>query len=271
MYYKTPSGRISNLFLDMTHQSHLLIAGATGSGKSVAINGIISTILYRLPGPSAGAAQLILIDPKRVELAAYADLPHTICHADGFNPEKWQKALALAVDIMDSRYEQMKRERVKEFRGGDLYVIIDEWAAISKNGGAPCYRAALRLLSEGRAAKVHVIMATQVPKATIIPTEIRENFTARLCLMTENSTQSRIIMEAKGCEELPDPKRSGYALGYYKLSGKNCKLYKVPYIPQEELDRIVNHWEAQTPVLLRKSGLLNKIAAWFDFGKTYGV
>ena len=270
--YRLPPDKRNPLFYDMSKQSHLLVAGSTGSGKSVAINGIIHTILHRAPGNLVGNAQFILIDPKRVELAAYAYLPHTLCHADGFSPEKWSKALNMAVDIMDRRYEEMKRQRIKEFNGGDLYVIIDEWANIYKNGGANCYRATLRLLSEGRAAHVHVILATQVPKANIIPTEIRENFTARLCLMTESATESRVVMGKNGCEDLPDPKVSGYALGYYKLSGKNnCTLRTIPYVKQKELDEIVEFWEAYNEKPKQPTGLLGRLAAWFDCGPTYDV
>ena len=238
--WRTPSGSTYNYFKDMTKQPHLLVAGATGSGKSVAINGIISTILYRAPGyDNPNAAQLILIDPQRVELAQYANLPHTLAHAAGFFPEKWAEALKLAVDQMDARYALMEKQRVKTYPGGDLYVIIDEWANIYKNGGSECYKAVMRLTSEGRAAKVHVIMATQVPKANIIPTEIRENFSARLCLRTNNSIQSRVIMEENGCEELPR-----YGRGFY-VKPEGTILYNIPYVPQEEIDRLINWWEAQ--------------------------
>lgn len=238
--YTRPSGTYYKLFEDMTRQPHLLIAGATGSGKSVAINGIISTLMYRFPnGNTEKTAKLILIDPKKVELAAYASLPHTLMHADGFAPEKWLEALDMAVRIMDERYTEMKRQRVKEYRGGDVYVIIDEWANVFKNGGKPCYKAVLRLISEGRAAHVHVIMATQVPKADIIPTEIRENFSARLCLRTNNSVQSRVIMEENGCEALPR-----FGQGYY-VKPEGTELWKIPYVQQEELDRQINWWEKQ--------------------------
>ena len=250
MVYRTPPGETYDLFKDMANQNHLLVAGATGSGKSVAINGIISTLLYRLPLDIPRGAQFVLIDPKRVELAAYANIPHTIYHADGFSPEKWKKALSIAVNEMDRRYAVMKRKRLKEYDGGDVYVIIDEWASVYKNGGGECYRSVLRLISEGRAAHVHVIMATQIPKANIIPTEVRENFDARLCLRTNNSIQSRVIMEENGCENLPNPKAVGYALGYYVLPCERT-LYTIPYVPQSELDRLVSHWEKQTSFLGR--------------------
>ena len=244
--YTAPTGKVWDLFEDMLNQPHLLIAGATGSGKSVAINGLLNTLLYRLPtdegrddGPDG--AQFILIDPKRVELAAYAELPHTLAHAAGFNPTAWLEALNKAVKIMDDRYCYMERKRIKMYDKGDLYVVIDEWANVYKNGGKEAYRAVLRLISEGRAAKVHLIMATQVPKANIIPTEIRENFSARLCLFTNNAAQSRVIMDENGCEDLPDPKTAGYAQGFYVLPGKgNNQLCTIPYVKEDEINRNID-------------------------------
>lgn len=233
----SPTGKTWNLFTDMLKQSHLLIAGCQGSGKSVAINGLISTLLYRLPFDKAGGATLILIDPKRVELAAYSKLPHTIAHAAGFNPSAWMEALEKAIQIMDSRYQYMERKHIKTYDKGDLYVIIDEWANVYKNGGKAAYKAVLRLTSEGRAAKVHVIMATQVPKANIIPTEIRENFDARLCLRTANAIQSRVIMEENGCEMLPR-----YGKGFY-CKPEGDKLYDIPYVKQDEIDTLLQWWK----------------------------
>ena len=246
-----PTGQVWDLFEDMLSQPHLLIAGATGSGKSVAINGLLNTLLYRLPNDESrtdgpDGAQLILIDPKRVELAAYAKLPHTLAHAAGFNPSAWMDALNRAVRIMDDRYSYMERKHLKMYDRGDLYVVIDEWANVYKNGGKDAYKAVLRIISEGRAARVHLIMATQVPKANIIPTEIRENFSARLCLFTNNAMQSRVIMDECGCEDLPDPKTAGYAQGFYVLPGKgNNQLCTIPYVRDEEINRNIAWWMNQ--------------------------
>ena len=246
-----PTGQVWDLFEDMLSQPHLLIAGATGSGKSVAINGLLNTLLYRLPNDESrtdgqDGAQLILIDPKRVELAAYAKLPHTLAHAAGFNPSAWMDALNRAVRIMDDRYSYMERKHLKMYDRGDLYVVIDEWANVYKNGGKDAYKAVLRIISEGRAARVHLIMATQVPKANIIPTEIRENFSARLCLFTNNAMQSRVIMDECGCEDLPNPKTAGYAQGFYVLPGKgNNQLCTIPYVRDEEINRNIAWWMNQ--------------------------
>ena len=147
---------------------------------------------------------------------------------------------------MDERYSYMEQRGLKKYDKGDLYVVIDEWANVYKNGGGDSYRAVLRLISEGRAARVHVIMATQVPKATIIPTEIRENFSARFCLFTNNAQQSRVIMDANGCEDLPDPRTAGYALGYYVLPGKNNNtLYQIPYVQDAEIEQNIAWWNEQ--------------------------
>lgn len=251
----TPDGTKYALFSDALEQAHVLIAGETGSGKSVLINGLISNILLRPPVDRAGGAFMILVDPKRVELADYANVPHTLCHASGFDPDAWKSALNRAVTIMDLRYQVMQQNRQKMYTGGDLYVIIDEWANVYKNGGADCYRAVMRLTSEGRAARVHVLLATQVPKVSVLPSEVRDNMSARFCLRTASAVQSRVIMEQTGCELLPDPKVAGEAHGWYK-KGFNRTLYRIPYVPQSELDRLVSHWEAQT----QRKGFFRKSA-----------
>lgn len=256
--WTTPAGEMQNFFIDVLKQNHTLIAGATGSGKSVVINGLIATILYKAPGNGANRTAMILIDPKRVELAQYKNVPHTLAHAAGQNPDAWRDALVMACRIMDGRYDDMTRRGLREFDGGDLYVIIDEWASINSKMNplrSACVAPLLRLVSEGRAAHVHVILATQVPKATVIPTEVRDNFTCRIALMTENKLQSRIIIDQPGCELFPSPKKAGYALGWYCLPGNDRTLYKMPYVPETELDRLVNHWERQTqPIKPKRRG-----------------
>lgn len=239
-HFTTPSGQVESLFLDALKQPHLLIAGATGSGKSVIINGLIDTLMYRLPFDQAGNAQMILIDPKRVELAAYKNLPHTLAHAAGYDPAAWNAALQKAVKIMDSRYAYMERKGLKMYDRSDLYVIIDEWANVYKGGGKEAFKAVLRLTSEGRAARVHVILATQVPKASIIPTEIRENITARFALRTANAVQSRVIMEESGCEGLPR-----YGKGYY-VTPEGIDLYEIPYTQEDEINQNLAWWADQT-------------------------
>lgn len=234
-FWETPEGSYYELFDEVLHSPHVLVAGATGSGKSVVINGLLATALYRSPNE----VNLILIDPKRVELAAYTHLPHTLMHAAGFNPPAWEQALNKALAIMDRRYQEMERRREKLYTGGDIYVVIDEWAALRSSGGKGVYNAVLRLTSEGRAAKVHVILATQYPLAKILPTEIRGNFDFRFALRTNNASESKVIMNGSGCEALPQ-----YGKGFWCKPG-GAALYTIPYVQQGEIDRLIAHWEAQ--------------------------
>lgn len=245
--WATPGGKTYNLFEDALAAPHLLIAGSTGSGKSVLLNGLISTLLHRLPCNVQNGAKMILLDPKRVELAQYKNLPHTIAHASGQNPEAWRDALQIAVDEMDRRYNEMERQGLKTYNGGDLYVIIDEFASINNRTNplrTACVSLLLRLANEGRAAKVKTILATQVPKSTVLPTEIRDNYINRFCLMTEDATQSRLIMGESGCELLPEPRIAHEALGYWK-EGRTKVLYRIPFVQQEELDSLCAFWENQ--------------------------
>ena len=122
--WRTPSGRIYNLYADMARQPHLLIAGATGSGKSVVERGIIHSLLFHSPA----RVQLVLIDPKRVELVQYKGLPHVIAYAA--DPSERLQALQQAVNIMEQRYSLMSRQGLRMYDGTDVYVIIDELADI---------------------------------------------------------------------------------------------------------------------------------------------
>ena len=120
--WTTPQGEYYSLYGDMLKQPHLLIAGATGSGKSVVINGLVYAALHDSPA----RVELILIDPKRVELVDYKTLPHTIKYAS--EPGDMVQALEKAMEITESRYKAMQRDRVKKYSGGAVYVIIDELA-----------------------------------------------------------------------------------------------------------------------------------------------
>ena len=233
--WKTPGGMTYNLFTDMAKQTHLLVAGATGSGKSVVVNGIINTILRTC---TPNNAQFILIDPKRVELSPYRHLPHTICYAS--EPEDMISALQYAMTICDKRYIEMQRRSERKYSGGDIYVIIDEWADLmttNKRAAAPLVQ---RLAQIGRASKVHVILCTQTPVAKIIPTEIKCNFDSRVGLRTRSAQDSRNILGHSGLEMLPL-----YGQGVY-MTPYGETLYYIPYIDDNEQIRVIEHWNKQT-------------------------
>lgn len=247
MYLKAPKGKYYNIYKDMLEQPHLLIAGTTGSGKSTIINAMIYTALYKLPvelpiedPDRAEVAQFIFIDPKRVELAAYKYLPHTLAHAVGI--EERRVALDRALNIMEARYVSMEERGLKNYDGGDLYVIIDEFADLIDDDKKNIVPRIRRLSAEGRAAKVHVILATQTPMAEILPSKIRNNFPWRVCLCMDNAVQSRLVLGRNGCENLP-----WHGQGYYKKPGPGNTVlcgFPDPYT-QEQLDERVSWWTNQ--------------------------
>lgn len=237
MTYTTPGGSYSRLYADMATQTHLLIAGATGSGKSTVIDGILNAILHDTPT----ADRLILIDLKKVELIDYKGLPHTIMYAD--DDQEAIQALQTALRYTDTRYTDMQARRIKDYDGSHIYVIIDELADLLTTISKQAIPLIRRLCQIGRAARVHVIAATQhIP---MIPTSIRCNFDSRLALRTVTAQDSRNVIYRPGAEKLPKPRTAGRALGYYMTDGDPI-LYDMPMIPDAERRRIIDHWTRQS-------------------------
>lgn len=233
----TPNGTRYNLYTDILKQPHLLVAGCTGSGKSVVINGLIYTALFNPPGRAAGGVQLILIDPKRVELSMYRYLPHTIVYAA--DPPERLRALQCALSIVEARYKQMQVDCIRKYQGGHVYVIIDEYADLVTTQKRETFPLVQRLAQIGRAANVHVILATQTPIAKILPTEIKCNFDSRVGLRTRSAQDSRNIIGRAGLETLP---RYGY--GVY-LTPTRDDVVKIPWIQETALQTQVDHWISQ--------------------------
>ena len=237
--WETPQGAYYNLFADMLKQPHLLVAGATGSGKSVVINGIIATALKDSPA----TVQFIFIDPKRVELVEYARLPHTLKYAS--EPGDMVQALQYAMDTTEARYKAMQRRHEKSYSGGAVYVIIDELADLMTTNRRQVQPLIQRLAQIGRAANVHIIAATQCPLSAVIPTPIKVNFDARVGLRTRSKQDSRNILGASGCETLPR-----YGLGYY-MTPAGLQLYEIPMYAPEEVQRLIDHWKRHSRPRLR--------------------
>lgn len=233
--WKTPPLDYYNIYADMLSQPHLLIAGATGSGKSVVINGIITTALKDSPS----RVQFVLIDPKRVELLDYAPLPHTIRYST--EPSDMIQALHDALNITYQRYKDMARHHVKQYTGGAVYVVIDELADLMTTDRKHIQAPLQRLCQIGRAANVHVIAATQCPLSSVIPTPIKVNFDSRVALRTRSSQDSRNILGVTGCELLPR-----YGKGFY-MRPEGCKLYDIPMYPTETTQALVRYWRKQKP------------------------
>ena len=224
--------------MTLAERPHLLIAGATGSGKSVALNGIIySLLMTRFPSE----CRFVLIDPKRVELSQYRGLPHTARYACD-HPDI-VRALQWAVDETARRFSEMQRASAREYNGAHLYVIIDELADLMvsiKNETLPLLQ---RLAQIGRAARVHVIACSQNILAQTIPTVLRCNFSTILGLRTANKQQSRFLIAAPGCEMLPDPKREGVGYGFVR-DGADLLKIRIHRYTDDEIHQLVRYWQS---------------------------
>ena len=166
--YKTPEGKRSALYNDMLQQVHMLIAGATGSGKSTVVNGIMHAALYQSPA----MVQFILIDPKGAELDMYARLPHTIQYAQ--TSTECLEALQNAMNITRNRFNDMKKKKLREYDGAHIYIVIDELMYLFNRPDVK--RQAMNMLQDilviARAARVHVIACTQNPTTATISTYV---------------------------------------------------------------------------------------------------
>lgn len=229
--FTTPGGSRPAIYADMARQVHLLIAGKTGAGKSVVINGIIYSVLI---DSFPGDARFLFVDPKRVELSVYRNLPHCIGYAS--EPGEPVAALALALDGIETRYKEMQSDGLKKYPGGAVYVVIDELADLMTTARREVLPLLQRIAQIGRAANYHIIAATQCPLTQIIPTEIKVNFDSMLGLKTATRQHSRNIIGVPGCESLPP-----YGYGYY-ITPAGMSLETLPMIPDTDLQRVVNHW-----------------------------
>lgn len=242
MKYLTPAGRVYSPYKDMMQQSHLLIAGATGSGKSVLINGLISTAVYDSPA----VARFILLDPKTTELWQWAKLPHTISYS--YETADMIKALKNAVDIMGARLQHMHAVGERLWSGAQVYIIIDELADLLTTCKADVVPLLQRICQLGRAAGIHCIAATQCLLASVLPTQVRVNFASIVCLRTATKQQSRFIVDKTGAEQFPDPKAEGKALALYR-KGADITQLQLYMVPDDEQARLVSWWSSPDSVI----------------------
>ena len=231
-----PGGRVYRLYTHLADRPHLLIAGATGSGKSVTVNGIIYALMAtRAPSE----CRFVFLDPKKVELIQYARLPHTLRYAS--EPSDMIDALHLALKETDARFSSMQARGLREFNGPDLYVIIDELADLMVSQKAAALPPLQRLAQIGRAARVHLIACTQNVLAVTIPTVLKCNFPAVLGLRTATAAQSRYLIAAPGCESLPDPKKAGKGLGYLR-DGADLERFELYMYSDADINSLINYW-----------------------------
>ncbi|MGD9129433.1 MAG: DNA translocase FtsK [Candidatus Woesebacteria bacterium] len=194
--------------VDIAQMPHLLIAGATGSGKSVAINAFMCSILFRA---SPNEVKFILVDPKRVELTGYNGIPHLLTPVI-VEPKKVVAALKWAVNLMDKRYKQLAEVGVRnidaynELAGlaamPNIVIVIDELADIMLFAPSEVEESVTRIAQMARAVGIHLVLATQRPSVDVITGLIKANIPARIAFNVSSMTDSRVILDTPGAEKL---------------------------------------------------------------------
>ena len=241
---------------DLSKMPHLLVAGSTGSGKSVAVNGIIASILMKA---RPDQVKFMMVDPKMVELSVYNDIPHLLIPVVT-NPRKASKALQKVVDEMENRYELFAKvgvrniagfnAKVEEFNAQSDYkqvplplivVIVDELADLMMVASKEVEDAIIRLGQKARAAGIHMILATQRPSVDVISGLIKANVPSRVAFAVSSGTDSRTILDENGAEKL-----LGRGDMLFKPIDENHPVrLQGSFISDDDVERIVNFIKAQ--------------------------
>lgn len=243
---------------DLTRMPHLLVAGATGAGKSVCLNAILISLLYRTQPQDL---RLLLIDPKRIELAVYADEPHLV-HPVVTEMADAKNALEWAVHAMDERYRTMARLGVRHVAAYNqklaafkndlpldladlerlpyLVIVIDELADLMMTAAREVETSIVRLAALARAAGIHMIFATQRPSVDVVTGLIKANFPCRISFQVTSRHDSRTILDQPGAEQL-----LGRGDMLFKPSGGRLQRLHGPFLADEEVEAVVAHWKRQ--------------------------
>jgi S-DNA-T family DNA segregation ATPase FtsK/SpoIIIE len=267
-----------SVIVDLARMPHLLIAGTTGSGKSVAINTMILSLLYRL---RPDQCRLIMVDPKMLELSVYDNIPHLLTPVVT-DPKKAVVALKWAVREMEGRYKKMSKLGVRNIDGYNLrvaeakakgetltrtvhtgydkesgqaiyekeeldleplpyiVVIVDEMADLMMVAGKDIEGAVQRLAQMARAAGLHVILATQRPSVDVITGTIKANFPTRISFQVTSKIDSRTILGEMGAEQL-----LGQGDMLYMAGGGRISRVHGPFVSDEEVEKVVRHLKTQ--------------------------
>ena len=230
---------------DLFAMPHLLIAGTTGSGKSVCINTIILSLLYKY---TPEKCNLILIDPKMLELSAYEGIPHLLCPVIT-ESRKATAALGWAVKEMESRYKLMTRVGVKNIDGYNskhkkhmpyIVVIVDEMSDLMLIAGKEIENYIQRLSQMARAAGIHIIMATQRPSVDVITGTIKANFPTRISFQVSSKIDSRTILGEQGAEQL-----LGKGDMLFMSSANRIVRIHNPYVSESEIEKVNSFLRSQ--------------------------
>lgn len=249
-----PLGRKINgevVFADLAKMPHLLIAGTTGSGKSIFIHNILISFLMK---NTPETLNLILIDPKRVELIRYQSLPHLL-----LNPvvdlKKTLSVFNWLINEMDERYKKLEALGARDIDGYNkkliqrkgkimprIVLVIDEMADLMITYGSSVEAMIIRLAQMARATGIHLILATQRPSVDIVTGLIKANIPNRICFKVASQVDSRTVLDAAGAEKL-----IGSGDGLFISTHLHSPLrIKAPFVTEEEMDRVISFWTKQT-------------------------
>ncbi len=235
--------------VDLAKMPHLLIAGATGSGKSVMVNALIASLLCEA---TPDDVRMILMDLKRVELAAYNGLPHLLVPVIT-EPERAKAALKWAVNEMEARYRRLAGATARNIRGFNetradpedrmpyIVIVVDELADLMMREGKNVEEPIVRLAQKARATGIHMVLATQRPSVNVVTGLIKANFPSRIAFAMASQIDSRTILDAPGAEDL-----IGRGDMLYQPSDlpRPMRLQGV-FVSDAEIARVVTHWKDQ--------------------------
>ena len=231
---------------DLAKMPHLLIAGATGAGKSVAINTILASLLYNA---TPEEVRLLMVDPKRIELSGYEGIPHLL-HPVVVEPKLASRALMWAVREMERRYKLLEEAKVKSFDSYNevseeklpyIVIIVDELADLMMVASKDVEASIARLAQMARAAGMHLILATQRPSVDVLTGLIKANFPTRISFKVSSKVDSRTILDTSGAEHL-------LGLGdmlYLANGAPGLKRIHGAYISEKETEALIDFLKAQ--------------------------
>jgi S-DNA-T family DNA segregation ATPase FtsK/SpoIIIE len=237
-----------SVIADLAKMPHLLIAGATGSGKSVGINAIICSILFK---STPDEVRFLMIDPKRIELSGYEDIPHLL-HPVVVDPKMANRALQWAVREMERRYILLDEKRVKSFASFNqvaeddeklplIVIVVDELADLMMVSSREVEESIARLAQMARAAGMHLILATQRPSVDVLTGLIKANFPTRISFKVFSKIDSRTILDMSGAEHL-----LGDGDSLFMPPGK-ARVQRIhgTYISEKETERVIEFLKEQ--------------------------
>lgn len=235
---KTAEG--NDFIVDLADMPHLLVAGATGQGKSVGLNVIIASLLKKL---SPAELKMVLVDPKQVEFTVYEDIRPYLIHIDGYEPictepQQALETLAGIMEIMEKRYKLLKSAGVRNIQEYNstthdkipyIVVIVDEYGDLIMTSDNTMEYVICRLAQKARAVGIHLIISTQRPDVSVVTGNIKANFPTRIAFRTTTATDSRVILDRIGAEKLQGRGDMLY------FSGGDTKRVQCAYISTEEV------------------------------------